>query len=85
MITEFPKREFFFKPVIQAIQELGGSGTNEEINDKVIEILKISDELLVLMHKATNQTEFEYQMAWVQRFLLWCVAAILLQLLSGNC
>ncbi len=40
-MKEFPKREFFFKPVLQAIQELGGSGSNEEINNKVIEVLKI--------------------------------------------
>jgi restriction system protein len=68
-MAEFPKREYFFKPVLQAIQELGGSGTNEEINDKVIEILKISEELLAIMHKNTNQTEFEYQMAWVRTML----------------
>jgi restriction system protein len=69
MLKEFPKREFFFKPVLKAIQELGGSGTNEEINDKVIEILKISDELLSLQHKNSNQSEFEYQMAWVRTML----------------
>ena len=68
-MKEFPKREFFFKPVLQAIQELGGSGSNEEINNKVIEVLKISDELLAIMHKDTNQTEFEYQMAWVRTML----------------
>lgn len=68
-MKKFPKREFFFKPVLQAIQELGGSGSNEEINNKVIEVLKISDELLGLMHKNTNQTEFEYQMAWVRTML----------------
>ena len=68
-MAEFPKREYFFKPVLNAIQELGGSGTNEEINDKVIKILDISDDLLMLMHKNTNQTEFEYQMAWVRTML----------------
>jgi restriction system protein len=68
-MTEFPKREYFFKPVLQAIQELGGSGSNEEINDKVIAILKISDELLAIPHKNTNQSEFEYQMAWVRTML----------------
>ena len=50
-MTEFPKREFFLKPVLQAIQELGGSGTNDEINNKVIEILKIPEDLLASMHK----------------------------------
>lgn len=68
-MNELPKREFFFKPVLQAIQELGGSGTNEEINNKVIEILKISDDLLAMTHKNTNQSEFEYQMAWVRTML----------------
>lgn len=68
-ITSFPKREQFFKPVMKAIQDLGGSGTNDEINDKVIELLNISDELLTIMHKNTNQTEFEYEMAWVRTML----------------
>ena len=68
-MNELPKREFFFKPVLQAIQELGGSGTNEEINNKVIELLNVSDDLLAVMHKNTNQTEFEYQMAWVRTML----------------
>lgn len=68
-MNEFPKREFFFKPILQAIQELGGSGSNDEINNKVIEILKISDTLLTIMHKNTNQSEFEYQMAWVRTML----------------
>jgi restriction system protein len=68
-MTEFPKREFFFKPVLQAIQELGSSGSNEEINNKVIEMLKIPDELLLIMHKNTNQTAFEYEMAWVRTML----------------
>ncbi|MCH7398895.1 restriction endonuclease [Belliella sp. DSM 107340] len=68
-MATFPKREYFFKPVLLAIQELGGSGTNEEINNKVIESLKITDDLLTIMHKNTNQTEFEYQMAWVRTML----------------
>jgi restriction system protein len=68
-MTEFPKREFFFKPVLQAIQQLGGSGSNEEINDKVIELLKIPDDLLAIQHKNTSQTTFEYEMAWVRTML----------------
>jgi len=68
-MATFPKREYFLKPVLLAIQDLGGSGTNEEINNKVIESLKITDDLLTIMHKNTNQTEFEYQMAWVRTML----------------
>jgi restriction system protein len=68
-MIEFPKREYFLKPLLQAIQELGGSGSNEEINNKVAEILNISEELLSKMYKNTSQTEFEYQMAWVRTML----------------
>lgn len=68
-MKEFPKRESFLKPVLQSIQELGGSGSIDEINNKVIEVLKIQPELLEIMHKNTNQTEFEYQMAWVRTML----------------
>lgn len=51
------------------MKELGGSGTNEEINDKVVVIMQIPEELLNLNHKNTNQTEFEYQLAWVRTML----------------
>ena len=44
-MATFPKREYFFKPVLLAIQQLGGSGTNEEINNKVMESLNITDDL----------------------------------------
>lgn len=65
----FPKREYFFKYTIQALKELGGSGSNDEINNKVIDILQLPEELLNINHKNTTQTEFEYQMAWVRTML----------------
>ncbi|MFK7950465.1 MAG: restriction endonuclease [Saprospiraceae bacterium] len=64
-----PKREYFFRYTLQALTELGGSGTNDEINKKVISIIQLPEELLNVMHKNTNQTEFEYQMAWVRTML----------------
>lgn len=68
-MDKFPKREDFFAPVLQAIRELGGSGTNEEINDKVIELLDLPAELLNAMHRDTTQTKFEYELAWVRTML----------------
>jgi restriction system protein len=68
-VKENPKREYYFKHTIEALKELGGSGSNNEINDKVIEILKLPDEFLNISHKNSNQTEFEYQMAWVRTML----------------
>jgi len=68
-MKSFPKREYFFRHTIQALNELGDSGTNDEINNKVIDILQLPEELLNLNHKNTSQTEFEYEMAWVRTML----------------
>jgi restriction system protein len=68
-MTEIPKREAFFKPVLQALVELGGSGTNDEINNKVISLMNIPENILNLMHGNTLQTELTYQLAWVRTML----------------
>jgi restriction system protein len=68
-MTEIPKREFFFKPVLQAIVELGESGSNEEINEKVISLLNIPENILNIMHGNTAQSELFYQLAWVRTML----------------
>jgi restriction system protein len=58
-------------PVIQALKELGGSGTIEEINAKVAEIVGLSDEQLEILHNPDKggQTEFEYRLAWARTYL----------------
>jgi restriction system protein len=68
-MEEIPKREHFLKPTLQAIIELGGSGSNEEINDKIIAILDIPENLLSIMHGNTLQSELAYQLAWVRTML----------------
>ena len=68
-MIEIPKREAFFKPVLQALVELGGSGTNDEINNKVISIMNIPENILSIMHGETLQTELNYQLAWVRTML----------------
>jgi restriction system protein len=67
-MDNLPKREMFFKPVLKSIHDLGGSGSNDEINNKVIELLAIPPELLELTHSET-QSKFQYEMAWVRTML----------------
>jgi restriction system protein len=38
--TDIPTFDKLMNPVIQALKQLGGSGTIEEINSKVIEIAR---------------------------------------------
>lgn len=58
-------------PVIQALKLLGGSGTNEEINDKVAELVKIPAEQLEILHNPEKggMTEIEYRLMWTRTYL----------------
>ena len=69
--SDIPPFEFFMNPVIKALKELGGSGTVEEINKKVTEETKLSDEQLKFLHYADkgSQTEVEYRLAWARTYL----------------
>jgi hypothetical protein len=48
--VDIPTFDAFMNPVIQALKELGGSGTIEEINSKVAEIANLSDQQLEVPH-----------------------------------
>jgi len=58
-------------PVIQALRSLGGSGTNEEINNKVAEVAKIPSEQLEVLHNPEKggMTEIEYRLMWTRTYL----------------
>lgn len=58
-------------PVIQALKSLGGSGTNEEINNKVAEIVNIPSEQLEVLHNPEKggMTEIEYRLMWTRTYL----------------
>ena len=66
-----PTYDSMMNPVIQALRELGGSGTIEEINDKVAEIAGFSDEQLEVLHNPEKggMTEIDYRLAWTRTYL----------------
>jgi restriction system protein len=55
-------------PTIEAIKQLGGSGTNEEIFDKIIETEKFPQEIQEVIHR-NNVTKLQYRSAWARSFL----------------
>lgn len=65
------KFDDLMNPVIQALKNLGGSGTIEEINDKVAEIAKIPSEQLEVLHNPEKggMTEIEYRLMWTRTYL----------------
>ena len=57
-------------PTIKALKELGGSGTGEEINTKVYEIVNITDDVLQIPHGEDGAiNEVAYRLAWSRTYL----------------
>lgn len=63
-----PKYDELFNPTIAALKDLGGSGTNEEIEEKVAEILKLSEDEVAEIHRG-NRTKLSYRLAWSRNYL----------------
>lgn len=57
-------------PTIKALLDLGGSGTIEEINERVYQIANIPDETLQILHGENGlQREVDYRLAWSRTYL----------------
>lgn len=64
-----PPYDAMLWPTLVAIKSLGDSGSNQEIEDKAIEIAGYSEYQLGLLHKEGPQTEVRYRMAWARTYL----------------
>lgn len=54
----------------KALKELGGSGKNKEINEKAVEILDLSDDILDYPHmNSSSISEVDYRLAWARTLL----------------
>jgi len=67
--SPIPTFDSMLLPTIQALQFLGGSGTTEEVYEKVVQILNVPDKILEILHGSTSQTEVEYRLAWSRTYL----------------
>lgn len=58
-------------PLLQALHELGGSGSIEEISQKVSELSGLPEDVLNIPHnpEKSSQTEIEYRLAWARTYL----------------
>ena len=62
------KYDELFNPVLQALHKLGGSGTNNEIEEAVIELLGLTDEEVEDIHRG-NTSKLSYRLAWARNYL----------------
>jgi restriction system protein len=70
-MTKVPAFEELMNPLIAALRDLGGSGSIDEIYAKVVQNLKLPEEVLAALHdpEASNQTEVQYRLAWARTYL----------------
>ena len=63
-----PSYKHFFEPTLKALDLLGGSGSNEEIYKKVLEITNLPKDVVEEMHTFT-MSEVEYKLMWARTYL----------------
>ncbi len=68
---QMPKYHELMNPLLQALHDLGGSGSIEEISKQVSKSLGLPDEVLSIPHnpERSSQTEIEYNLAWARTYL----------------
>jgi restriction system protein len=70
-MTKVPTFDQLMNPLITALRELGGSGSIDEIYERVIQNLRLPEDVLSVLHdpEASNQTEVYYRLAWARTYL----------------
>lgn len=66
-----PTFDKMMNPLVQALRNLGGRASIEEIASEVAALMRLSDEQLGVLHnpERSSQTEFEYRLAWTRTYL----------------
>ncbi len=70
-MKEMPTFDSLMNPLLNALNNLGGSGSIDEIYEKVVELEDIDEEILSTPHnlEKSNQTEVAYRLAWARTYL----------------
>lgn len=70
-MKEMPTFDSLMNPLLKALSHLGGSGSIDEIYEKVAEIENIEEKILSVPHnpEKSNQTEVAYRLAWARTYL----------------
>lgn len=66
---EFPKYREFDWPTLTSVRKAGGSATNDEIDEAVIENLGFAEEQQAVLHGDGPKTELEFRIAWARSWL----------------
>jgi restriction system protein len=68
--TKGPELIRFFRPILEVLLELGGSGTASEIIDRSLEIAKVSEAEQEAVNK-NGLSRVKNQVHWARQYLVW--------------
>ena len=60
----------WFGPTLDALRQLGGSGSPKEVSNKIAEMLNLADELVDVKLKS-GVPKFHNQVCWARQYLVW--------------
>jgi restriction system protein len=69
MVIEAPSFDELMWPATQALKAMGGSATNEELLQKIIELGAYPAEVQNLLHTDGRQTRLNYNLGWAKTYL----------------
>ena len=55
------RHDSFYDSIVESLKLLGGSGTNQEILEKVIQLTELSDDQIEVLHLDGPRTKVDYQ------------------------
>ena len=61
-----PKRQDLFLPTLKALEKLGGSASIEELSEQIATDLKLSDDILEILHGDGPRSKVDYHAAWAR-------------------
>jgi restriction system protein len=64
-----PAYDALMWPALKALKAMGGSGTNEELLAKVVEVAQIPPEVQAVPHTDGRNTRVGYNLAWAKTYL----------------
>lgn len=67
--SSLPRYQDLLWPTIVALRDLGGSGSIDEIVERVLQLGDYSEDQQAILHKDGPSTEIEYRLAWARTYL----------------
>lgn len=61
----------WFKPIIEALKALGGSGTPKDVKDQIIKDMNLSGDIINETRGKNNSNKFDNDVAWARNYLVY--------------